>query len=99
MIHPEDLEFHAEASAQFTREFRDKFIKGAEEHARLGPFRKAPGKLRNMKDEVLDQWSYVCNLERLHNEIVKRLSTLVSTKALDAEIKDELLSIVHELRR
>lgn len=101
MIHPEDMDFHAEASTQFTREFRDKFIRGAEEHARLGPFRKAPNRLRNMKDEVLDQWSYVCNIERRDADIVKRLSAFLTThaKSLTVEARDELLAVIYEVRR
>lgn len=98
-IHPDDLEFHALASGQFLREFQVKFTESAEAHYKLGPFKDAPGRIANIKQEVLDQWAYVVRLEQRDREIAKRLHAFIVRVPLSQENRDELEDILGEVMK
>lgn len=96
-IHPEDMEFLHVALTQFMKEYERKFIAGAEEHYKLGPFRGAPGRIRSIKEEIQDAWSYVVRLEQRDREIAQRLHAFITRVPLSRENKAELELLLEEL--
>jgi len=98
-IHPDDLEFQGLATNKFIKEFQTKFTEGAERNYKLGPFKQAPGRINTIKEEVLDQWSYVVRLEMRDLELSRRLHSFITRVPLSKENKAELELILEELLR
>ena len=98
-IHPEDLTFHAEAQAQFKREFEAKFTEGAARYYSKGPFMDGPKRIEHLKEEILDQWSYTIRLEKRDHQIAQRLHAFITRVPLSPENRGELEGILYEVLR
>jgi hypothetical protein len=97
MTHPEDMLLMADLVRDFILEFQAKFQAGSEEHFDCGPLEQRGGKLRDLKHEILDAWSYVKMVERRDKRIVATIKATMK-KEYDAEkLADLLYDIIKEL--